>query len=74
MMQRDGEDRGAYNGLAGAAICDFDGNRWLVSSGPTGTYPFRGLDIEPSVREPIRSRRCRAITSSSAAVLAAAPN
>jgi len=40
----------AYNGLAGAAIGNFDGNRWLLSSGLTGTYHFGTLDIEPSAR------------------------
>jgi hypothetical protein len=39
-----------YNGLAGAAIGNFDGNRWLLSSGLTGTYHFGTLDIEPSAK------------------------
>ncbi|MBV9460203.1 MAG: Ig-like domain repeat protein, partial [Bradyrhizobium sp.] len=40
----------AYNGLAGVAIGNFDGNRWLVSSGLTGSYHFNALAIEPSAK------------------------
>jgi hypothetical protein len=39
-----------YDGTAGTAQGNFDGRRWLVSSGLTGTYRAYGLDIEPSAR------------------------
>jgi hypothetical protein len=39
-----------YDGTAGTAAGTFSGNRWLVSSGLTGTYQGFGLQIEPSAR------------------------
>lgn len=39
-----------YDGTAGAAQGNFDGRRWLVSSGLSGDYKAYGLDIEPSAR------------------------
>jgi hypothetical protein len=39
-----------YNGSAGAAIGNFNGNRWLLSSGLTGNYHIQAFDIEPSAR------------------------
>jgi hypothetical protein len=39
-----------YDGTAGTAQGNFDGRRWLVSSGLTGNYQAYGLDIEPSAR------------------------
>jgi Bacterial Ig-like domain (group 3) len=40
----------SYDGLAGAATGNFDGNRWLISSGLTGGYHFGVFDVEPSAR------------------------
>jgi hypothetical protein len=39
-----------YDGTAGAAAGSFAGNRWLVTSGLTGTYQSYGVRIEPSAR------------------------
>jgi hypothetical protein len=39
-----------YDGSAGTASGNFRGNRWMVSSGLTGTYQGFGLLIEPSAR------------------------
>jgi hypothetical protein len=39
-----------YNGTAGTASGNFGGDRWMVSSGLTGTYQSFGLQIEPSAR------------------------
>ena len=39
-----------YNGTAGTAAGSFNGNRWLVTSGVTGTYSSYGVRIEPSAR------------------------
>jgi hypothetical protein len=39
-----------YDGTAGMAQGNFDGRRWLVSSGLSGDYKAYGLDIEPSAR------------------------
>jgi hypothetical protein len=39
-----------YDGTAGTASGTFNGNRWLVSGGLTGTYESHGLLIEPSAR------------------------
>jgi uncharacterized repeat protein (TIGR01451 family) len=39
-----------YDGTAGTAQGDFDGRRWLVSSGFTGNYKTYGFDIEPSAK------------------------
>lgn len=39
-----------YDGSAGTASGTFNGNRWLVSSGLTGTYESYGFKIEPSAR------------------------
>ena len=39
-----------YDGSAGLAQGNFDGRRWLVSSGFTGTYKALGFDIEPSAK------------------------
>lgn len=39
-----------YDGSAGTASGTFRGNRWMVSSGLTGTYQGLGLLIEPSAR------------------------
>ena len=40
----------AYNGTAGTAQGNFNGERWLVSTGLTGTYKAWGLTIEPSAK------------------------
>ncbi|HEX4171753.1 MAG TPA: IPT/TIG domain-containing protein [Acetobacteraceae bacterium] len=40
----------AYNGTAGTAQGNFNGERWMVSTGLTGTYRAWGLTIEPSAR------------------------
>jgi hypothetical protein len=40
----------AYNGTAGTAQGNFNGERWIVSTGLTGTYKAWGLTIEPSAR------------------------
>ncbi|WP_424630519.1 Ig-like domain repeat protein [Bradyrhizobium sp. SYSU BS000235] len=39
-----------YDGTAGTASGNFGGERWMVSSGLTGTYRGFGLQIEPSAR------------------------
>jgi hypothetical protein len=39
-----------YDGTAGTAQGNFDGRRWLVSSGLTGNYQVYGFDIEPSAK------------------------
>jgi len=39
-----------YDGTAGTASGSFAGNRWLVTSGLTGTYSSYGIQIEPSAR------------------------
>lgn len=39
-----------YDGTAGTAAGSFNGNRWLVSGGLTGTYESHGFQIEPSAR------------------------
>jgi hypothetical protein len=39
-----------YDGTAGTASGNFGGDRWMVSSGLTGTYQGFGLQIEPSAR------------------------
>jgi Autotransporter beta-domain len=40
----------AYNGTAGTAQGNFNGERWMVSTGLTGTYKAWGLTIEPSAK------------------------
>jgi hypothetical protein len=37
-----------YNGIAGAAQGNFNGDRWLISTGLTGTYKNLGFTFEPS--------------------------
>jgi hypothetical protein len=39
-----------YDGTAGTAQGNFDGRRWLISSGLTGYYEGYGFDIEPSAK------------------------
>jgi autotransporter-like protein len=39
-----------YDGAAGTASGNFGGDRWMVSSGLTGTYQGFGLMFEPSAR------------------------
>ncbi len=39
-----------YDGTAGTASGNFGGDRWMVSSGLTGTYQGFGLQFEPSAR------------------------
>ncbi|WP_342728508.1 Ig-like domain repeat protein [Bradyrhizobium sp. B097] len=39
-----------YDGTAGTASGNFGGERWMVSSGLTGTYQGFGLQFEPSAR------------------------
>jgi hypothetical protein len=39
-----------YDGAAGTAAGSFSGNRWLITSGLTGTYSNFGIQIEPSAR------------------------
>lgn len=39
-----------YNGVAGTAQGNFDGKRWLLSGGLTGTYKAYGFDVEPSAK------------------------
>jgi len=39
-----------YDGTAGTASGNFGGDRWMVSSGLTGTYQGFGLVFEPSAR------------------------
>jgi Bacterial Ig-like domain (group 3)/Autotransporter beta-domain/IPT/TIG domain len=37
-----------YDGSAGTATGNFDGNRWLLSTGLVGSYQLQRLQIEPS--------------------------
>ncbi|WP_454632969.1 putative Ig domain-containing protein [Bradyrhizobium cenepequi] len=39
-----------YNGVAGTAQGNFNGQRWLISTGLTGTYKAAGFDFEPSAK------------------------
>jgi MtrB/PioB family decaheme-associated outer membrane protein len=39
-----------YDGVAGTAAGSFTGNRWLGTSGLTGTYSSHGIRIEPSAQ------------------------
>ncbi|WP_456791499.1 IPT/TIG domain-containing protein [Bradyrhizobium sp. USDA 4506] len=39
-----------YNGVAGTAQGNFSGNRWMLSTGLTGTYQALGFTIEPSAK------------------------
>lgn len=39
-----------YDGSAGTAQGNFNGRRWLLSSGLTGNYKALGFDIQPSAR------------------------
>src|SRR5258708_2938678 len=39
-----------YDGTAGPAQGNFDGRRWMVSSGLSGNYNAYGFDIEPSAK------------------------
>jgi translation initiation factor IF-1 len=39
-----------YDGTAGTAQGNFNGQRWMVSTGLTGTYKTAGFFIEPSAR------------------------
>jgi uncharacterized repeat protein (TIGR01451 family) len=39
-----------YDGTAGTAQGNFDGRRWMVSSGLTGNYKTYGFDVEPSAK------------------------
>jgi outer membrane autotransporter protein len=39
-----------YDGTAGTAQGNFNGQRWLVSTGLTGTYKTAGFFVEPSAR------------------------
>jgi hypothetical protein len=39
-----------YSGTAGLAGGSFTGNRWLATTGLTGTYVANGFEIEPSAR------------------------
>src|ERR1700760_2879512 len=39
-----------YDGTAGAAQGNFNGQRWLISTGLTGNYRAMGFDIEPSAK------------------------
>jgi Autotransporter beta-domain len=39
-----------YNGAAGVASGDFDGDRWLVSGGLTGVYKVQDFEFEPSAK------------------------
>jgi outer membrane autotransporter protein len=39
-----------YNGVAGTAQGNFNGNRWMVSTGLTGSYKAWGLIFEPSAK------------------------
>jgi hypothetical protein len=40
----------SYDGVAGAASGKFNGNRWLLSGGLTGSYQVSGIEIEPSAK------------------------
>jgi outer membrane autotransporter protein len=39
-----------YDGVAGTAQGNFNGQRWLISTGLTGTYKAAGLVFEPSAK------------------------
>ncbi len=39
-----------YDGSAGTAQGNFSGQRWMVSTGLTGTYKWAGLVLEPSTK------------------------
>ncbi|HEX3440836.1 MAG TPA: autotransporter outer membrane beta-barrel domain-containing protein, partial [Pseudolabrys sp.] len=39
-----------YDGSAGTAQGNFDGNRWMLSSGFTGDYKAYGFTVEPSAK------------------------
>jgi outer membrane autotransporter protein len=39
-----------YDGTAGTAQGNFNGQRWLLSTGLTGTYKMAGVFVEPSAR------------------------
>jgi outer membrane autotransporter protein len=39
-----------YDGVAGMASGDFNGHRWLLSTGVTGTYKLYGFAVEPSAK------------------------
>ncbi len=39
-----------YDGAAGTAQGNFSGQRWLISTGLTGTYKAAGFDFEPSAK------------------------
>jgi hypothetical protein len=39
-----------YNGTSGTAAASFPGDRWIASTGVTGTYRTQGFEIEPSAR------------------------
>ncbi|WP_152647859.1 IPT/TIG domain-containing protein, partial [Rhodopseudomonas palustris] len=39
-----------YDGSAGTASGSFQGTRWLISGGLTGSHHLQGLEIEPSAR------------------------
>jgi hypothetical protein len=39
-----------YNGTAGTAQGNFNGDRWMVSTGLTGTYKSWGFTFEPSAK------------------------
>ncbi|WP_167558849.1 putative Ig domain-containing protein [Bradyrhizobium canariense] len=39
-----------YDGIAGTAQGNFNGQRWLISTGLTGTYKAAGLVFEPSAK------------------------
>jgi len=40
----------SYDGTAGTAQGNFSGQRWMVSTGLTGTYKWAGLVLEPSTK------------------------
>jgi hypothetical protein len=39
-----------YDGLAGTAQGNFNGNRWMFATGFTGTYKWAGFYLDPSVK------------------------
>ncbi len=39
-----------YDGVAGTAQGTFSGQRWLISTGLTGSYKAAGFDFQPSVK------------------------
>jgi hypothetical protein len=39
-----------YDGIAGTAQGNFNGQRWLVSTGLTGSYKAAGFEFEPSAK------------------------